>query len=341
MTDTSAVQLVTVVPNQPPVISITPNNNLVHCSGAPPLVLVASGAATYVWSPDIAIPNGVGDSALAAPFANTFYNIVGTDSVGCTGDTTIQVFVANSPNVNGFTNNDTICEGQSVNLSAFVQGPGMGIQFQWNPGGLNGPNQNVSPTSSTTYVVTATNMQTGCAGNDTVLITVNPANVAAFTYSVNVVTVTFTNGSTGGTAWTWLFGDGNTSTDENPVYTYAGENTYTVTLIVSNGLCPNDTIVQQVVVGSVGIENVAETPGLVLFPNPATSLMTLQFESDDNFSEISILNALGQIETQIMVEKGAAKNYSVELDLQQLAAGLHLIKIQSESSFYITSFLKK
>jgi PKD repeat protein len=47
--------------------------------------------------------------------------------------------------------------------------------------------------------------------------------------------VQFTDESTGGpTSWSWNFGDGNTSTDQNPSHTYIAANTYTVSLTVSN-----------------------------------------------------------------------------------------------------------
>ncbi|WP_048107514.1 PKD domain-containing protein [Methanosarcina barkeri] len=47
--------------------------------------------------------------------------------------------------------------------------------------------------------------------------------------------VRFTDQSTGApTAWRWAFGDGNTSTDKNPVYTYNKSGRYTVTLTAIN-----------------------------------------------------------------------------------------------------------
>ncbi|SHK14831.1 PKD domain-containing protein [Reichenbachiella agariperforans] len=44
--------------------------------------------------------------------------------------------------------------------------------------------------------------------------------------------VTFTNASTGGDSFEWTFGDGGTSGDKNPVYTYEESGAYTVTLMV-------------------------------------------------------------------------------------------------------------
>ncbi|MBI3509017.1 MAG: gliding motility-associated C-terminal domain-containing protein [Bacteroidetes bacterium] len=49
------------------------------------------------------------------------------------------------------------------------------------------------------------------------------------------VTVTFTDNTPGATSWLWDFGDGNTSTLQNPAHTYATDSLYTVTLTVSVG----------------------------------------------------------------------------------------------------------
>lgn len=60
----------------------------------------------------------------------------------------------------------------------------------------------------------------------------NPRDVCAF------VPVNFTDLSTGAVSnWRWLFGDGNTSTDKNPVHNYEDTGYFDVTLIVCNGGC--------------------------------------------------------------------------------------------------------
>jgi PKD repeat protein len=60
--------------------------------------------------------------------------------------------------------------------------------------------------------------------------------VADFTYVEDELEVTFTDTSTNSpTSWLWDFGDGNTSTLQNPVHTYATDGSYTVTLTATNG----------------------------------------------------------------------------------------------------------
>ncbi len=57
---------------------------------------------------------------------------------------------------------------------------------------------------------------------------------ADFTFVADGMTVTFTNASTGATAYMWDFGDEETSTEQNPTHEYAAAGEYTVTLTVSD-----------------------------------------------------------------------------------------------------------
>lgn len=65
-------------------------------------------------------------------------------------------------------------------------------------------------------------------------IDVKDVPVSDFDYTINENEVTFTNLSSGGNAYVWDFGDGNSSTDENPVHTYGADGDYDVVLTVIN-----------------------------------------------------------------------------------------------------------
>ena len=71
--------------------------------------------------------------------------------------------------------------------------------------------------------------------------------------------ISFSNSSTNGNAFLWLFGDGNTSTALNPSHVYANAGTYDVTLIVSdtNGCFSPDSVTVTVNIGdfSGGVVN--------------------------------------------------------------------------------------
>lgn len=61
-----------------------------------------------------------------------------------------------------------------------------------------------------------------------------PKPTAGFTYAIDGLTVTFTNTSTLADTYLWDFGDGATSTEVNPVHTYAANGIYEVTLTAYN-----------------------------------------------------------------------------------------------------------
>lgn len=64
---------------------------------------------------------------------------------------------------------------------------------------------------------------------------------ARFDYAIEDLTVTFTNMSKEAETYAWEFGDGQTSTEKDPVHTYAAAGTYTVKLTAKNKAGENST----------------------------------------------------------------------------------------------------
>ncbi len=82
----------------------------------------------------------------------------------------------------------------------------------------------------------------------------NTAPVSNFAYTKNQLAVSFTDQSTDSNgsvvAWEWNFGDGNTSTIQNPIHTYASSGTYNVSLKVTDNDGATNTSQQSVTVTS-------------------------------------------------------------------------------------------
>jgi gliding motility-associated-like protein len=80
----------------------------------------------------------------------------------------------------------------------------------------------------------------GCSDSVTKIVNINPAPLASFTLANACFndSVHFVNTSTIGqgtlTSWNWGFGDGNTSTQQNPAHLYDSVKVYTVTLAVTS-----------------------------------------------------------------------------------------------------------
>ena len=78
---------------------------------------------------------------------------------------------------------------------------------------------------------------------------------ASFTFTVDGLDATFTDTSTTEagvniTNWAWDFGDGNTSTQQNPTHTYTSEGTYNVSLTITTDQSEVDSVTDSVAVSS-------------------------------------------------------------------------------------------
>jgi len=151
--------------------------------------------------------------------------------------------VSTNPPVADFSGTPTtIMEGQSVaftDLSQYATG------WSWNFGdSQTATTQNPVHTYSTagTYTVSLTANNNNGFDTETKVnyITVTPFTivpVAGFTADATSTctgVVNFTNTSVDASSYLWDFGDGNTSTDENPTHVYTTSGTFTVTLTASN-----------------------------------------------------------------------------------------------------------
>ncbi|PAJ74180.1 alkaline serine protease [Pseudoalteromonas sp. NBT06-2] len=81
--------------------------------------------------------------------------------------------------------------------------------------------------------------------------------IANFSHSINGKSVTFTDNSTddkGINVYSWSFGDGATSTSQNPTHTYSADGEYNVTLTVTDTASQTDHKTIQVKVGTVSCD---------------------------------------------------------------------------------------
>ena len=77
---------------------------------------------------------------------------------------------------------------------------------------------------------------------------------ASFSFSANFLEVTFTDISAAGNGeiitWSWDFGDGSTSTEQNPIHTFEEDGTYSVSLTVTDENSLVDTYTGSIVVSA-------------------------------------------------------------------------------------------
>ncbi len=186
--------------------------------------LYVNGGASYQWS--------TGDTAAninVSPLTTTTYYVTATDNV-CSLVDSVTVHVSSLPNVNAGTD-QTICIGDSIILSASG-----GLDYVWNTGDSTS-NVTASPTATTTYTVTATNVN-GCTASDDVTIIVISGITVAITGDTSLCKgESSLLTASGATSYSWNTGQTDSSITVSP----AVNTSYTV--IGNIGTCTDTTTI--------------------------------------------------------------------------------------------------
>ncbi len=214
-----------------PVISVSPDDTV--CLGNN-LVLQASGAQSYTWTPlNMVVQTGL-QTAVVYPTVTTTFTVTGTNAWGCEGTSTVTVYVQNGPTIQ--TSSDTaICLGESITLHASG-----GTQYSWSPStGLSCtqcPDPVATPQTSTLYTVSVSD-PFGCPGTGTVKVTVNPLPAAAASPDQAICEGASTGlWAGGGVQYHWFPSAGlSNPNDDQPLASPTSTTTYTVIVTGING----------------------------------------------------------------------------------------------------------
>ncbi len=130
------------------------------------------------------------------------------------------------------------------------------------------------------------------------------------------------------TDWYWDFGDGsgNSSTEVNPVYSYAKSGVYDVCLTVSNAY-GSDTYCRYVRVGTVSTTEPNAERYMKLYPNPATNSINIELGeklSDGRAYTIHCYDLLGR---RCYTGTLPAYSYLHTIDVSALAPGMYFIEL--------------
>ncbi|MBI4645360.1 MAG: M4 family metallopeptidase [Bacteroidia bacterium] len=151
--------------------------------------------------------------------------------------------------------------------------------------------------------------------------------------------ITFTDlSSNDPISWFWNFGDGNTSTVQNPVHAYYTPETFNVTLIVQN--CYGaDTVSHSLTVQeapSISVEPYSYniTLNIRIYPNPNHGKFMIQFNGFNNETVgILLTDLLGQViyseKFTVISETGRSDLTRFDIDISRYSPGVYLLLIRS------------
>jgi hypothetical protein len=233
---------ITVIANPNPTVTTSASNSII-CAGAQ-VTLTAFGASSYTWQSGPTVSS----SLVVSPTAPTAYQVSGTNSLGCTSNSTQVVLVNPSPIINVIASETLICAGGSSTLTASG-----GSNYTWNFGPTTAAVV-VSPTANTVYTVISTGA--GCNATQTISVDVFTQTLTVSNSTAICIGSSVTLNASGGTTYLWSNGGTGSS-----IFVYPSVNTlYTVSAVtVINNMSCNST-------GSVN---------LTINPNPTvTAVLT-------------------------------------------------------------------
>ncbi|MDW7694220.1 S8 family serine peptidase [Flammeovirgaceae bacterium SG7u.111] len=226
-----------------------------------------------------------------------------------------------------------LCEGDSITLTASLAN-----SYLWSNGNTT---RSITVKEEGKYAVSLTIDSLSCtATSDSVEVSITEVPTSAFSMDISTsavgqgnTPVNFTDQSSNAIEWKWDFGNGETSTEQNPQVLYEQIGDYTITLEVTNVSGCSSISSQPFVV--TGLADDIFNQSITLYPNPSKGSFNIAMENEYlGKLAFSILDISGRTIEQKSIEK-LSENLEVDFDLAGKTNGLYLIKIESEQ--FVTS----
>ncbi|MEM7657529.1 MAG: S8 family serine peptidase [Bacteroidota bacterium] len=153
--------------------------------------------------------------------------------------------------------------------------------------------------------------------------------------------VPFSDASLLAESWLWDFGDGTTSTEQNPIHMYADTGVYEVSLQITGPEGCTDALIKTITVipRPTAVDNWLIDEALTVYPNPGTGLFQVVLPtSASGVLQLQVLNQMGQLVAQTQLNANETKQ---TIDLSDQAAGVYLVQLIGEQQRYQARLLKQ
>ncbi len=136
----------------------------------------------------------------------------------------------------------------------------------------------------------------------------------------------------------WNFGDQSASQLGSPIHLYLQNGTFQVKLVVDNG-CGLDSITKPITVSSAtGINNIGNSSGISLYPNPNNGIFNLQIEGEHQFEDLEVYDMMGNL----VLQKGISKNDSnTKINISTYSSGVYYIRLISQDKIANLRLIKQ
>ncbi|MGE0561301.1 MAG: T9SS type A sorting domain-containing protein [Flavobacteriales bacterium] len=191
---------------------------------------------------------------------------------------------------------------------------------------------------STTPVLLAHSLVTDSINiNDSLLCYECDSADAKFGYLINNNEVSFLDSSVNITKYFWDFGDGDSSSESNPVHYYSFDGNYHVCLTAMNS-CSSDSFCLSFDILITGIEPTQEIiSSKNIYPNPTSGLFTISLtnlQGEVNYS-------IATLEGRIVKQANNITTNDIEVDLSNESKGVYLLRINETNTSKVYKIIKQ
>lgn len=289
--------------------SILWNTDSVLCKGEF-LQLQVGNHNAYQWSTGSSAPS----IQITSPGV---YTVSVTDSVGCANSDAFEVVEKEATVELG--EDTAICDGSLIFLSPM----GNYDQLLWNKTTIS---NSLSIGQAGEFTVEATQFGK-CIARDTIKVSSIAFPYADFTSQSVGNSVLFTNFSSSYDSLLWTFGDGVTSSDENPSHAYLTPGIYLTKLTASN-VCGMDSYEQQVRVIQTNDVELEQRIQVSLSPNPTYGQLRIQVSGYTSTLDYEVVNAIGQY--VLLGQLNPQTGMDETIDLSSFSRGTYFLRLHSE-----------
>jgi len=136
------------------------------------------------------------------------------------------------------------------------------------------------------------------------------------------------------TTWSWDFGDGESSIEQNPIHIYTSNGSYTVTLSAENGEETNTKVkIAYIQIGVDGLEDINPISDIQVFPNPISSLASLTFYTrESGLIHVELIDFSGKSIRNVLSEYFSKGEHTINLNTTGIPDGIYFIRILNENN---------
>ena len=132
--------------------------------------------------------------------------------------------------------------------------------------------------------------------------------------------------------WAWDFGDGNTSSEQNPIHTYDSEGLYQVSLVITTDIgTESEPYVAEIQIGSLDVSDINSDLNFSIqknYPNPFNPATTINYSvKEPGYIKMNAYDINGKLIDTIIDSYQVSGSHSVVWSPVNLSSGVYYINL--------------